>query len=401
MNPWRFGRVWRPAPLTATVLVRSLARMVRSIAIARVLGPTGRGAIAAMTVATDISGRSSTLGLGAAASRESALSPDAGRRAVATSVLWLAMCLPLLGGAAIAIAVWTFDGWGYSVVVVAGFCIFVWLAAMAGGLAGEVYWLAVRPQVVAVGQLLAASMAFVVLLLWVFGQLSLSAAIICSTAAIISPWLLYLGLLLPIDLRTRLPLRAQLGFGIRALPGLLANSVNQRVDMVLVAGLVGLSAAGHYAVAVGATQMSTSFGVAWAKRAQVRLSEAHDQPAVALEEINRSAWGAIYLGLVSALVVPGLILFAYGQEFTSSIVPALLLLPGACAQVVTTVGTRVLTVVGLPGVASRAELLGVAVTAIGVVPAVSVLGIAGAALLSSIAYLVRVAYIHARLERLQ
>lgn len=370
-----------------------MVRLLRSVAIARALGADVRGAIATVTVVTDTLGRATTLGLGSAANREAARSEERGRRAVATNVLWALATSPISILSGFAIAYLTFWNIAPEVLIAAGIAISLWIFFLQVGSAAEGYWLANRPELVTVANFVGATMGMAAVGLYFLDALNIMAAILLTAAGPIVPFFFYFTRL-RVPIGERLSLSSQLKFGLRSYPALLSNSLNQRLDVVFVAAILGYDLAGQYTVAASSAQILTTFGVAWALRVQVRMNREEELTgAKALNEMRETTVSALGVAVLSSIGVPFLILIVYGSEFRPALVPAFLLLPGAVAQVVGVVGARSSILIGRPEVPSKAELLGLAITLIGLAPFLLLFEITGAAILSTIAYGARTIYI--------
>ena len=139
------------------------------------------------------------------------------------------------------------------------------------------------------------------------------------------------------------PVREVLAFGLKTVPASLASMANTRLDQMLVAPLISASALGVYSVAVGATILPLSVGVAIALAGfhTVKATAGFDGAAALLRK------ACVVIPACAAVNALGIILFLepiYGHQFSGSVVPALILIPGATAtalfMVVAPVGAR-------------------------------------------------------------
>jgi O-antigen/teichoic acid export membrane protein len=187
------------------------------------------------------------------------------------------------------------------------------------------------------------------------------------------------------------PLRPLVGFGLRSLPGALSNLANNRLDQLLIAPMLGTRALGIYAVAVGITfvPVQVGAGLAYATFGQVRTDD-HPGPDGPAARLLRRAWvlSVAACGATGAAALVGLRL-AYGDAFSSALGPTLLLLPASLFLGLHLVATQVANAVGAPEHASIGQVVGVVITVVGLLLVLPGYGIAGAAVVSSVAALVR------------
>jgi O-antigen/teichoic acid export membrane protein len=188
------------------------------------------------------------------------------------------------------------------------------------------------------------------------------------------------------------PLRPLLGFGLRSLPGTLSNLATNRLDQVLIAPMLGTRALGLYAVAVGITFVPVQVGAGLAFAAFRRVGPldvtGRTGPAATLV---RRAWLLVGAACVvtAAAATAGLDL-VYGDDFGAALSPTLLLLPAALFLGLHLVLTQVANALGCPEHASAGQVLGVMVTIGGLAVALPEHGLAGAAVVASLASAVRV-----------
>lgn len=175
-----------------------------------------------------------------------------------------------------------------------------------------------------------------------------------------------------------------------------AMSLTNRLDQVLLVGLVTPAELGLYAVAVmiaSVTNPLTS-GLASALFGHLR---GETSEARALARFRKSLLtttlvsGTVALGI--ALVAPLLLRFAFGSLFAPATTALRLLLPGAVAFDVLGVIMTKLFSEGRPGEASWAALLGVVLTVAGLVAFAPRYGIEGAAAVTSVAWISQVLFL--------
>ncbi|WP_329262518.1 polysaccharide biosynthesis C-terminal domain-containing protein [Streptomyces sp. NBC_01478] len=191
--------------------------------------------------------------------------------------------------------------------------------------------------------------------------------------------------------RPSTPLAAEvLRYGARGQLGNVLLLVNLRLDFVIVGALSGPAVLGVYAVASKFAELMRLPAVAMHYVLYPRF--ARDGPRLAGEEVRRIMPRATAL---TALLVPPLVgasvimlPLLYGQAFTDAVVPACILLVGLSVEGAAAVSTAYLFGVGRPGVNSWGMGVGVAVTVLLDVLLIPRYGAVGAAVASSIAYLV-------------
>jgi O-antigen/teichoic acid export membrane protein len=360
--------------------------------LARALGPSGRGTVALLGVYDELSTNLFNAGIPSAvgfAAKEGRASVAALLGATRRFNLFL---LPVSIAAGIAVARWPLAHLTTSARV-AGFAL-VALSPVA-----NTYLIACRNILMAQGdmvtmrtlplvQALVRAVAIVSLLM--LGGMSPTVAAVCLSASV-----LVANAVAWRRIKTRAgppaPLAPLLGFGLRSLPGSLSNLANNRLDQVLIAPMLGTRALGLYAVAVGITfvPVQVGAGLAYASFRHVRTGDLAGRAGPAAMLIRR-AWlvTAVACAATGLASLVGLRLL-YGDAFSSALVPTLLLLPSALFLGVHLVVTQVANALGCPEHASIGQVVGVAVTVVGLFIALPEHGIAGAAVVSSVAYAVR------------
>jgi O-antigen/teichoic acid export membrane protein len=152
-------------------------------------------------------------------------------------------------------------------------------------------------------------------------------------------------------------------FGSRAWIGSLARFLNFRVDQIVVVFIGSAAMLGIYAVAVNCSELLLYLpgAVAWVIVPFVTRVDADN----AVRRTLHVARGVIVVTFVStaaaALVGPWLIPILFGAEFKASVVPFLLLLPGAFGFVFTAIFSSGLMAALLPGRSSLGALVSVPV----------------------------------------
>lgn len=378
--------------IIAGSLVGQVLNALSGIVVARVLGPSGRGEVALVGVYDEVS----TTALEVGVANASGFFAKEGRYSEGTLLLaalrFALFMLPVSTGAGAIVALVALRDLSPSARWV-GFAVIA-LTPLA-----NTYLLAARNLLIARGDLktlarfplvqMSARMGFIGLLAALGVLMPWSAALIVSAStALGNAWCRRV-------LRTRraspsAPLPELLAFGVKTVPGALSNLANNRLDQLLIAPFLGTAALGRYAVAVGVTWIPITIAnsYAHAQFSRIRL-EQPDAMAVA-GSVLRSTW--LVLGAASvatAGISVGAIQFLYGDEYHSAIGPALLLMPGVLFYGVQIVAAFVGNAIERPGHGSIGQIVGVVVTVAGLVIALPRYGIAGAAVVSSLAYATR------------
>ncbi len=180
-------------------------------------------------------------------------------------------------------------------------------------------------------------------------------------------------------------------YGLRSWVGSLSFIVSLRVDQMILVGLVSLEDLGVYAVAAALATLSGPLSRGIAQSLQPFIRHAPND-AERLARIGRSMrWVTmaslaviVPLALVARTAVP----WVFGDEFAGSVTPLLLLLPGALASDVNQVVSTALANFDRPESASKAQVASAATTVFGLALLLRPFGIEGAAITSSVSYIV-------------
>ena len=349
---WFLAQVGGNAALFAGVLL-----------IARLLGPEGRGSVAFLTVSAQVVAYVAPFGVSEASYVFAARGPGTRPRLLANLLLAVSVG-SVVGGGALVTALLLFP--------------------------------AIRPAGVGAQELLSLSLAIVAVTLAQSGQSFMTGcslfrqqAMIASTA----PWLYPLAIMLlwaVADLtvaRALLAWAAAFGvsslgfysvlisrfgvarpqwsllwesirFGMRAWIGSLARFLNFRVDQLFVALIASETTLGIYAVAVNVSELLLYVPVAtgWVLVPFVARRAEYSQRQT-LHVVRGVVLVTAVSALVAALIGPWLLPLLFGPEFQSSVVPFLLLLPGAFGFVFIAIFSSVLIASSSPGLSSLGALV--------------------------------------------
>jgi O-antigen/teichoic acid export membrane protein len=379
--------------LLAARVLGAAGFFVAAVIMARSLGPTGRGTLAFVTVIALLVARLASFGIGVATIYFAARRPAERARILGTSAAFVAV-----SGAAV-------------IGLVAAFLLLV-PAARPAGLTTDLIWLMVpgavlvclvewglsfllgarllRAQLIAMGfgpWLYAVALAVAALL----GDLDVEGA---AAAWVVSgvAWVALIGVLAVAATGIALPsfalLVESIRFGVRAWAGGLARSVNTRIDQLLMAYLSTQAALGVYAVAVNVSEALQYLpgAIAMAFAPAVAATAAGERR----ERTMRTFRGALLITLVTippAMVLGAVLLpVVFGDEFRASIVPFLILAPGAIGFLAMRVFSTALLGASLPG---RSSVPPVAALVTGIVLDLVLMppyGATGAAIASTAAF---------------
>jgi O-antigen/teichoic acid export membrane protein len=368
-----------------------VANLVSGIVSARALGPSGRGVIVALVTVTQLAGWLFAMGVAQSLSYFIARRRQDGPRLLTT---WLLMLLPLT---AVAIAlselllgtIFATDGqeaitlghWFlFTIVLVVG------LELNYGLLLGAHDYVVYNVLRLAPPTLMAVS--FVVL--WGLDVLTVKSALIAPTAATavvlavgIARSIRQIGVGRP-DLRFGLH---TLWYGIRGHGVNVAANVNARLDVAMLPAFVTAASVGLYSVATNVSlivyQLSNTF-------AGVVLPAAARDPRRGPVKVVGSLYATLaiagVLALVLGLFARPLIGIVYGARFRDAAEPLRLLLPGAVLFAGSSIVSAGVYAAGRPFTATVGQLIGMAVTVVGLLVFLRTGGVTAAALVSTTAY---------------
>jgi O-antigen/teichoic acid export membrane protein len=373
------------ASLTAANVVGAATGFITGPLLARALGASGRGDLAAITVPLALAGPVLGLGISGFAYRELP-------RGRAVEEVIGSLGLPLLviglfaGGAAIPLADALAGGRetvrAFLIVVMFSTPLLLLGALLLASLAALERW----PAVVATS-LIPFLVPFIAIVpLYALGHLTVATA----AAAAIAGSLLSLapGLLLLTAARRpvfRLSLaRTGVSFGLKSWVGGLALLANLRLDQLVMITVVAPRELGLYVVA---TTLSGASGVATGALApplmtRIAAGETHLLPQAARITVTAT----VGLNLVLALLTPVLLSVLFGPAFSGAIAMAIVLLAANVPFAGASVLSAALQADGAPLIPSVAEGIALVVTLAGLFALLRPLGGLGAAIVSFAAY---------------
>lgn len=374
--------------LTGINALALVAAVVTGPITARALGADGRGELAAIIVVLTIGPWLLDLGLNLWVARESA---RGGRRAdVLGGALPLALGCSLIG-VVLAIPISDLLGQGRPVVttfVLVGLLLmpFSVLLRMLAGLAlGESRWrLYVATQII--GTVLP---VVVIVVLALAGWLTVASAAGAYLAGAPIAGILLLQLLRGVGRLSfdRHRMGEAAAFGAKTWLTQVAGAANYRLDQVLMVGLVSSRELGLYAVAVSIAAIAQGLVTAVSAALFPRVAEGDGELAARSCRVAVCIVGVVGAGL--AAISPAMVPFAFGTDFDDAVPMVIVLLIASVPLGATVVLAWALIAVNEPAAAMRAELATLALLIPALIMFVPGAGGLGAAVISLIAYSMR------------
>jgi O-antigen/teichoic acid export membrane protein len=379
-------------------------RLVTSILVAQVLGPFGRGAVALISVLDEVSTALFTAGIPIAAGFRAKLKLDSDQSLINASVLAGLLLLPLTTGIAVAVGVL-----GLGVLEPTAQWLTVLLIAWTGvvnlpSLAAANILQAHRElRNLATYRVMFNLVSMVVILaLTVTGGLSVAWVAVAFVIGRVAAGLYGLSATAWPSGGPSAPLSPLAKYGLKAVIGSVGSLLNNRLDQLVIAPLVGLGDLGLYAVAAGASFPPTAVAMSMGAGAFATVS--HDthlgRRASAGTAIRRGLLVSTFASIGLAIVSPILIPLLYGAAFTGAVVPTIILLGGSIPWGGQLVACQCANALGQPSYASISETVGLCVTVLGLLIFVPLYGIIGASAVSVGAYIVRLSITLTLLRRI-
>lgn len=390
------GRVGKDFLITAgSNFCIAVFSAVGGILAARLLGPTGRGQLASATVWAGILGTVATLGLPQALTYLVARDPDSIGSVLRTViVIWgvQSTVILLLGWFAVTLLLGRTQPNAVVVVRVYLFSIpcsllTTYLSTMAQGLKRFELFSVLR-VISSFGYVLVLGLAValgvreahaLVIMMLVFRVIWAPLALFIFFTAI-----------RPEGSYSRALTLQLINYGLKSYWGSLSWMANARLDQFIMSAFVELKSLGYYSVAVSYATVLFPLSGAFAMVLFPRVAE--DVGQRALNKIKRTlrlnlaitGSGALLLGALSPLILPGL----FGAAYQPAISPAIILLVGTLFLGFNYVLSDGLRGLGYPTATSVAEVAGTLLTVVGLMVAVPRFGILGAAIVSACSYVV-------------
>gem|GEM_PF-2729639 len=357
---------------------------------ARVLGPTGKGEVAAAAVYAAFAATILGLGVPNAAGFRRANRLTSEDELLGAVIRWAAfLTVPSIALGAVVVA-WPLHQLHGSSRVLTFLLVATAPLGMVGlgshailrarGELGSLSWLRLLPILLS---------ALGTISLWLAGHLTVTTALATTLFTGLAS-LVAVQVTLGVRPRRGGSLRPLISFGARSLPGILALTMSGQLDQALVAPLLGVTQLGVYSVASTISTLPLGLTAAIATRAFGSIGEAptDERLVTAARYVRMSLLAATALTLGLAAIVPWALPLIYGTKFAPSVIPALLLLPGTVAMSGMGATEASLNVLGRPGKASLGQLGGTLITVLGLPLTLPAFGIQAAAAVTSLDFIV-------------
>lgn len=212
-------------------------------------------------------------------------------------------------------------------------------------------------------------------------------------------WWLYVRGFSPRGGFKRLQVRPMLRFGVLNMSSSAPNAVNGRFDQIVLAVMVSSAALGQYAVAVSLSVLAAPLVMAFGNVAFPSLARGERIS----ETIKTATRGSVLVSIVSVAVIlvagPFIVPMLFGPGYQPVTRLLIVLAPGAAVVVVNQVLGDILRGLGKPGAVAACEWIGVISTLGGLVLLVPRIGAIGAALTSTVTYVVVYALLRRAVSR--
>jgi O-antigen/teichoic acid export membrane protein len=165
------------------------------------------------------------------------------------------------------------------------------------------------------------------------------------------------------------------------------GEVNGRLDLLIMPAILPAASVGLYSVATNVSWIPVA--VAGALHLLVLPAAARrgeDGVRIVVAAARATIAAGLALGLAIALLAGVAVPFVYGADFSGSVEPVILLLPGSVAMAAAGILLAGLNAADRPLTAAAAQLPGVVITAVGLALFLKPGGIVAAAIVSSAAY---------------
>lgn len=239
------------------------------------------------------------------------------------------------------------------------------------------------------------------LLLAILGRLTVGTALAISSIGSLVP-ILFLVIRLRAVSRPRpslVTLRRIFPYAWRAAIVTGTTSVTVRLDQVVLATAVPPAQLGLYAVAVTTASITNPLvvGVPLALFGHLRAEASAVRASLRFRRSLCATLGlSVAVAVALAAAAPILLRVAFGPSFADAAPALRLLLPGAVALNAVSLLSTKLAAENRVGEVTRASLLGAAVTGLGLIVVVPRYGVAGAAAVTSVAFISQLVYLVAR-----
>lgn len=390
----RAVRVRSASWVFASQVLGLLVSFPMSILLARALGPTGKGTLSVVQLIAGFSAIVLNLGIGQAFTFHAARREVRGRDAVVLSYLY-ALVVTFLA-AVVTVPLKTqiadllnLDGALFVLVGIAAIVptlISQFLNALVVG-AGAIRNASIVGVSSAAFQLVAS------LALWVSGRLTTANAILVWFIAIVGVSAVFTAMAwrgqadLGVTPGVRHLFRRMRRYAIHAWPAGILGTAAQRIDIFLLSSLANPAQVGVYSVAVTLAEMCAYAPNALNSVLLPKVAAEGDEGHAVTLRLGRVAWVlTLVTGVVVILVAVPLVPLLFGPDFSESVLPLALILPGIVAMAAAGQAGAYLAGRGHPLDVTYATIVNVAVNVAVNMVAIPKWGAAGAALASTSSY---------------
>lgn len=366
------------------------AGMVTGPILARSLGPGGRGEVAAAAVYSTLAALVLCLGvpnacaffLGEGREQAGALLGAILRLATALLVPSLAVGVLLVLG-----PVRSFSSAGKAAIIISvGFVPIALIQLSVEGMlrARGLLGVLARTRLFAVGV-----PAFLVVILWVFGLLSVGSVVAATLAGSITAFV-YTSLRFSTRPSRPARLLPLLSYGGRSIVGLVAISASAGLDQAIIGPVLGARELGIYSIAVTVSGLPLLLPSSIASRAygEVLAAAEKDRSLTAARYIRLSLLVTAIAVAPLVIIIPFAIPLVYGPAFRGAVAPSVALLVATVAIGALVPMDGVLAAIGRPGMGSLAQAVGTVVGVVLLAVLIKPFGIFGAAVATSVDFMV-------------
>jgi O-antigen/teichoic acid export membrane protein len=373
--------------LTFANSVPFITALVTAPILARALGPSGRGVLAAVLVPLSIAPIIAQLGVGQYVVREAA-------RGRPTRELVGSIGLPLLlVGVLVAIfanelsTLFIPEGHAGHTLLRIGFSLLP--ITLFANLLQDIVWGRQGWRVLTITRFIPPTLYMVALVpLAILDEVTVTSALIALWAASVLVFLPLRGALrdswVP-HVKTDV-MKEGFAFGMKSWFGALSEVANLRLDQLLMIGLVSRHDLGLYAVAVNVATVPTLATSAFGSYVLPRVAGGDEHVVGRASRVGLIV--IVCAGLLVALASPIGVPLVFGDAFSDSLPMVLILLLGLVPMSIISIINPALGGAGVPIAGTYAEIAALTVTVPGLLIALPLIGAIGAAIVSSVAYAV-------------
>lgn len=181
-------------------------------------------------------------------------------------------------------------------------------------------------------------------------------------------------------------MKATLPYGVKAHGSNFSQALNGRLDLLIMPSILGAASVGKYAVATNLSWIIVQISAAIYPVVTPAAVGAQDARRHVLQALKASMAIALMLGVAGAVIAGIGVRLIYGIDFTQSATVLRILIPGAVLYAGAQVLWAGLYAANKPLVTFLCQLPGLLITAVGLLLFLNRFGIVGAAYVSTIAY---------------